>query len=150
MEERWVVFSLGALQYAAPIARVREILRPLPVTRLPRVAPWVRGLFNLRGQALPLLDTRLRLGLAGASAAGPSKARVVVAEASEGAFGLMVDEVVEVLKCPPEARQAPRSVLDLPSARFIASVLDLGGRLVFALDLEALVEGAAEPGPRPV
>ncbi|MGH7441058.1 MAG: chemotaxis protein CheW [bacterium] len=145
-EERWVVFGLGALQHAAPIDRVREILRPVPVTRMPRVAPFVRGLFNLRGQVLPLLDTKARLGLADATASGPAKARVVVVETAAGGFGLMVDEVFEVLRCGPEVRQTPEAVMELSAARFTESVLDLGGRLIFVLDLDALVEGVSDPG----
>lgn len=143
-DAQWVVFRLGPWQYAASIIRVREILRPVHVARMPRVASFVRGLFNLRGQVLPLVDTKARLGL-GAEADGPAaKARVMVVEASGGSYGLMVDEVMEVLRCDETLPQAPRNVLDLPAARFVEAVLDLDGRLVFALNLDRLVEGAAE------
>lgn len=148
-EEQWVVFGLGTWQHAVPIAKVREILRPVPVTRMPRVAPFVRGLFNLRGQVLPLLDTKARLGLDSASVSTvQTKARVVVVETVWGAFGLMVDEVLEVLRCGGEARQSPRSVMDLPAARFVQAVLDLNGRLIFALDLDAVVGGAVGTEPQ--
>jgi len=62
-ETQLVVFKLAGEQFAAPITRVREILRPVRPTRMPRAAAFVRGLFNLRGQVLPLLDLRARLGL---------------------------------------------------------------------------------------
>jgi len=147
-EAQWVVFRLGTWQYAAGISRVREILRPVQAVRMPRVAPFVRGLFNLRGQVLPLVDTKARLGLDAfrgtADAAG--KARVIVIDAAGGSFGLMVDEVLEVLRCDDSALQAPPNLLELPAARFVEAVLDLKGRLVFALDLDRLVEDAAEAG----
>lgn len=145
-ELQLVVFRLAGEQFAAPITRVREILRPLRVTRMPRVAHFVRGLFNLRGQVLPLLDTRARLGLGptdDARAKDP-RARVMVLEAQGEPVGLMVDEVMEVLRCAEEDLQAPANVLDLPAAHFLASVLDLDGRLVLVLDLDRLLEGAAE------
>ena len=142
-----VVFKLAGEQFAAPITRVREILRPVKPTRMPRAAAFVRGIFNLRGQVLPLLDLKARLGLA----AGPgrpadakeSKARVVVVEAAGEALGIQVDEVVEVLRCQEEDLQSPSNVLDLPSSRSLASVLDVAGRLVLVLDVDRLLDLAA-------
>jgi chemotaxis signal transduction protein len=90
------------------------------------------------------VDTKARLGLDPGAGGGAGKARVMVVEASGGSFGLMVDEVMEVLRCDDSLPQAPRNVLDLPAARFVEAVLDLDGRLVFALNLDRLVEGAAE------
>jgi purine-binding chemotaxis protein CheW len=117
---------------------------------MPRSAGFVRGLFNLRGQVLPLLDLRLRLGLK-APAEAPSapvpsskdnKARVVVVEATGEALGIQVDEVLEVLRCQEEDLQAPESVLEMPASRSLASVLNLAGRLVLVLDVDRLLDGA--------
>jgi purine-binding chemotaxis protein CheW len=146
-ETQLVVFKLAGEQFAAPITRVREILRPVRPTRMPRAAAFVRGLFNLRGQVLPLLDLRGRLGLAAAPAAPANakenKSRVVVVEAAGEALGIQVDEVIEVLRCQEEDLQAPRSVLELPSSRSLLSVLDQAGRLVLVLDIDRLLDGAA-------
>ena len=144
-ELQMVVFKLAGEQFAAPITRVREILRPVRSTRMPRAAAFVRGIFNLRGQVLPLLDLRTRLGLGPAPAMSDTKenkARVVVVEAAGEAMGIQVDEVLEVLRCKEEDLQSPRSILDLPSSRSLASVLDQAGRLVLVLDLDRLLEGA--------
>ena len=146
-ETQLVVFKLAGEQFGAPITRVREILRPVKPTRMPRAAAFVRGLFNLRGQVLPLLDLRARLGLKPAPAlpvsAKENKARVVVVEAAGEALGIQVDEVVEVLRCQEEDLQSPRSVLDLPSSRSLASVLDQAGRLILVLDVDRLLDGAS-------
>lgn len=151
-EVQLVVFRLGTEQFAAPITRVREILRPVRVTRMPRVAGFVKGLFNLRGQVLPLVDSKTRLGVAptasplpGASTAAKDiKARVMVVEAQGESVGVVVDEVMEVLRCEEADLQVPSNVLDQPEGRFLSAVLDLQGRLVLVLDLDQLVEGAAE------
>jgi purine-binding chemotaxis protein CheW len=143
-ELQLVVFRLQGEQFAAPITRVREILRPIRVTRMPRVAPFVRGLFNLRGQVLPLVDSKARLGLVERTVvdAKDPKARVMVVESQGEPIGMMVDEVMEVLRCDEESLQSPDNVLDLPAGRYIASVLDLEGRLVLVLDLDKMLEGA--------
>jgi len=143
-----VVFRLGAGQFAAPIEKVREILRVVKVTRMPRTAPFLKGLFNLRGQVLPLVDTTARLGLAvsGPDVSAPvkdSRARVMVVDVQNEGLGLIVDEVIEVLRCDEDALQSPDNVLRLPGGRFLSSVADLEGRLVLVLDLDSLVRGAA-------
>ncbi len=139
-----VVFKLAGEQFAAPITRVREILRPVRFTRMPRAADFVRGLFNLRGQVLPLLDLRARLGLKLASPdLKENRSRVVVVEAAGEAMGIQVDEVLEVLRCSEEDLQSPRSVLDLPSSRALSSVLDMAGRLVLVLDVDRLGRGGS-------
>ena len=143
-----VVFRLGAEQFAAPIARVKEILRPVKATRMPRSAIFLKGLFNLRGQVLALMDTQARLGLfAEMSAANTEsknpKNRVMVVEARGETIGMMVDEVVEVLRCDEAVLQKPSNVLDLPGGRFLASVADVDGRLVLVLDLDMMVRGLA-------
>ena len=135
---------MGHWQYAVSIARVKEVLKPIPSVRMPRVASFVRGLFNLRGQVMPLLDTKDRLGLVEETPAPAGKARVVVVDAPGGSFGLMVDEVLEVLRCDESALQVPHTISDLPTARFVESVLDLDGRLVFILNLDRIVEGLVE------
>jgi purine-binding chemotaxis protein CheW len=155
-EAQLVVFRLGKEQFAAPIERVREILRPVKFTRMPRAGTFVQGLFNLRGQVLPLLDLKARLGLQKAAApampeARDNKARVVVVEATGEAFGVQVDEVLEVLRCDRDNLQSPQSVLELQAGRSLASVLDQEGRLVLVLDVERLLDGAGEAmeGGRP-
>jgi purine-binding chemotaxis protein CheW len=95
------------------------------------------------------MDTKARLGMTASahSNEGPArdnKARVIVLEAQGESVGLMVDEVMEVLRCDEGALQAPRTVLDSSAGHFLAAVLDLEGRLVLVLDLDRLVEGAAE------
>ena len=103
-ETQLVVFRLGAEQFAAPITRVREILRPVRVTRMPRVATFVRGLFNLRGQVLPLVDSKVRLGLA--------------------PLGVSLTRQLALSRTPPE-----RIVLLGATARFLAAygvLLSLG------------------------
>jgi purine-binding chemotaxis protein CheW len=142
-EIRLVVFRLKGAQYAAPIERVREILKPVRFIRMPRAAEWIRGLFNLRGRVLPLIDTAARLGLKRENEFAP-KARVVVVDAGGEEVGLVVDEVLEVMHCDSSAVQAPENVMEAPREAFLDGVLDLEGRLVLVLALDSLMAGASE------
>ena len=85
-------FRLGAERYVVPREEIREVLMvPPAITRVPGAKGWLRGLANVRGQLLPLVDLRAFLG-AGSGGAGRA-ARVLVLNASEFPVGLLVDEV---------------------------------------------------------
>jgi twitching motility protein PilI len=93
--EEWVGigFRLGAERFVAARSDVREVL-PVPgqITRVPGAKPWLRGIANLRGQLLTIVDLKVFLG-AGASAAD-RRGRILVVASREVPTGLMVDEVL--------------------------------------------------------
>ena len=102
-------FRVGGEDYALDIMRVREIITPLPVTPVPRAPSFVEGVVRLRGDVIPVLDVRKRLGL---PAAPPTrKTRVLIVSVAGRRLGLVVDEVAEVLRLPRTAiRPAPALV----------------------------------------
>jgi len=115
--EQHLAFRLGEECYGLPLEGVREIVRVPPLTEVPRAAPNLLGVMNLRGEVLPVYDlkVRLRLSLAAAKVAGPDadpkavprSARVVVVRSPEGDAGVLVDAVLEVLRVPPSAIEPP-------------------------------------------
>jgi purine-binding chemotaxis protein CheW len=99
-------FRIGGEDYAIDIMRVREIIHPLPITPVPRAPPSVEGVVRLRGEVIPVLDARKRLGLE----ARPNgrKSRFLVVNVARRRIGLVVDEVCEVMRLPrSEIRPAP-------------------------------------------
>ncbi|HVO21479.1 MAG TPA: chemotaxis protein CheW [Anaeromyxobacter sp.] len=102
-------FRVGGEDYALDIMRVREIITPLPVTPVPRAPSFVEGVVRLRGDVIPILDVRRRLGLPAAPAT--RKTRVLIVSVAGRRLGLVVDEVAEVLRLPRTAiRPAPALV----------------------------------------
>ena len=97
----YVAFFLGDEEYGVSIERVREILKPPPITEVPRAPPPVIGVITLRGEVVALVDPRRRLDLPPA-APGP-RARVVVCETADGPIGLVVDSVSQVVRLPAGA-----------------------------------------------
>jgi purine-binding chemotaxis protein CheW len=113
-------FRVGGEDYAIDVMRVREIIRPLPITPVPRAPSFVEGVMRLRGEVMPVLDVRKRLGLA---VSPPTRrTRFLVVNVAGRRFGLVVDEVREVLRLPRgEIRPAP--ALGAPgTARFFLGV----------------------------
>jgi purine-binding chemotaxis protein CheW len=99
-------FRIGGEDYAVDIMRVREIIYPLPITPVPRAPAFIEGVVRLRGEVIPVLDVRKRLGVD--ARAETRKSRFLVVNVAGRRIGLVVDEVCEVLRLPrSEIRPAP-------------------------------------------
>jgi two-component system chemotaxis sensor kinase CheA len=92
---KFLTFFLDEEEYGLEILKVQEIIGLLPITRVPRTPPFVRGVINLRGKVIPVTDLRLKFGLAEAEAT--AETCIVVVRANDVELGLVVDRVSEVL-----------------------------------------------------
>jgi len=129
-----VTFALGAEEYGIRVNQVREVIRVGEITRVPQAPAHVRGVTNLRGRILPVVEIRTRLGLD--PAVVTPRSRVVVVEAHERVLGLLVDAVLQVAKLPGETvAPAPEEVLS-PQTDYITGVARWGSRLIILLELE--------------
>lgn len=115
-----VGFRLGPALLLAPVGAVAETLKPPEVTPVPGVKRWVKGIANVRGRLVPIIDVRDSLA-AGAVEMNRS-ARVLVVESSEIFTGLLVDEIFGLRQFGEEEREAATQ----PHASFIREYLDGG------------------------
>jgi purine-binding chemotaxis protein CheW len=157
---RYLGFRLGAEGYAAPIADLTEVVRVPPVTFVPRVRSFVRGVATVRGTVLPIIDLRRRL-LAGpedevdpvaavpAPAPGPAPvladrhARLLVTRIGGEAQGLLVDAVDDVFALDPGDIEAPPAHLPRRLVDLLTGVTRREGRLLLLLDLRVLLDFTA-------
>jgi chemotaxis signal transduction protein len=99
LEGKYLTFSLDGQHYGIDIARIREIIGMLPLRSIPQAPPYVRGVINLRGRTIPVIDLRTRFGLG--AVAGDERSCIVVLESSHAhkgfPIGVAVDSVSEVL-----------------------------------------------------
>ena len=134
--QQLVVFSLGAEEYALPIAAVHEIIRFTEPRSVASEVAWIRGVIGLRGKIIPIFDLAARLELAGERRPG----KIVIVETATGQVGVMVDDVEEVLTV--EASQlAPVPTAGADAIEAIAKIDD---RLVIILNAAGLF---AAPAP---
>jgi purine-binding chemotaxis protein CheW len=133
-----VGFVVGDVEYAVNIARVKEITNPLVVVPLPHPPRAVVGVADFRGEVIPVVDLRLRFGLA--SAPATRKTKWIVVDVSSRLVALVADAVSEVFGTGgAELRPAP-SLGGGDDLRGISGVTSHGGGLVFVLDLGRLRE----------
>lgn len=146
--EHLASFFLGEEEYGVDVRTVQEIIRVTEITQVPRAPEFVKGVINLRGKIIPVVDLKRKLGL-GEVAVGRSS-RIVVVKLRERLVGLLVDGASQVLKVPLSCIEAaPEEIMDIDAAS-IRGVAKLERRLIILIDL-ARVLGAElrEDSPQP-
>lgn len=154
-DKNLVGFTIGDLSYAVEIARVREIVRPLPVVALPHAPPAVVGVADHRGEVIPVLDVRRRLGLP--PVVVTRRTKWILVALARRSVALVVDSVTDVFAATQDDRREVPAVGAGDAARGFSAVYGLRGTLVFVLDVERIaaaaelvdVSTASQPRPGP-
>ena len=137
MTEQLVSFVVGDHLYGIPVGQVQEVLPARTATRVPLAPPEVAGLVNLRGQVVLSLDLRARLGLESADCATPRM--MVVVRRAEEPVSLVVDRIGDVAAVDENQFEPPPQTLDPGLRPLILGAYKLDGRLLLALDVDAVV-----------
>jgi purine-binding chemotaxis protein CheW len=132
-----LTFQLGREEYGLPITRVREVIRVTDITRVPQAPAHVRGVTNLRGRILAVVEIRSRLGLEPATITPAS--RIVVVEVHGRVLGLLVDRVSQVTKVPGEAVAPVPDDVRSAEADYLTGVARWDSRLIILLDLDKVL-----------
>lgn len=138
---RLVPFMLGPEEFAVDIAVVQGIDRKLEITKVPRAPESVKGVINLRGKIVPVVDLRKRFGLPWQEFTGES--RIIVVNVGMRILGLMVDSVSKVLSAPADAVKPAPSVVAGIEVKHIKGILKMDRRLLILLDLEQVLKDGA-------
>ena len=136
-ELKLIIFKLGREEYGMDILRVQEIKRMMGITRVPSTPSFIRGVINLRGSVLPVIDLRTRLGLT--ENALTEAARIIVVLVNDGIVGFIVDEVVEVTTINTQDVEAAQTLSSGLSADFITGIAKADNRLYIMLNPDAIV-----------
>jgi len=146
--QQFLTFLLDDQEYGLEIFKIREIRGYAPITPIPNVPPHVRGVMNLRGTVLPVIDLRMKFHL---PAVEYNKFTVIViATVADKTVGLLVDAVSDVLMVAHDSiREAPDFGSGVDT-RFINGVFQSRERLTVALNLEELLTECELTVPEPV
>jgi purine-binding chemotaxis protein CheW len=157
-EIQLVVFDLASEYYGVNISDVREIMRMQSITRVPGTYNFVEGVINLRGNVLPVIDLRKRLGLK--ISEHTKESRIVVIDIDTGEIGVIVDAVTEVLRIPRSSIEPSSSVITNASSNYLWGIAKLPDKLIILIDpnkalssvedeqfnIEAIIEAAKSNG----
>ncbi len=127
----YLAFSLGPEAYAIEIGTIVEILKPLPITEVPRADPGVVGVMSVRGRLVTVVDLKRRFRLA-RTFSMDKKSRILLVDAGAEEMGLLVDEVTQVYRLA-ETEVEPPTVLGSEQAPYVVGIGRPGGDVVLLL-----------------
>ena len=134
---KYLTFVLGSEQYGVEIVKVREILGVLPITPMPQAPHYVKGVINLRGKVIPVLDTRTKFGM-------PEKETtpetcIIVVDVGGTSVGLLVDTVKEVMDIREEQIEDPPRFGAGADNGFIRGLGKIGDQVKILLDIDRVL-----------
>ena len=133
----YLAFMLGTEAYAIQIGNIVEILKPLPITEVPRADPEVVGVMSVRGRLVTVVDLKRRFRLT-RSFTMDKKSRILLVDAAGELIGLLVDEVLQVYRLA-EAEVEPPQVLGTEQPPHVVGIgRPAGGAILLLLDLAPL------------
>jgi len=136
--ERYLTFFLGEEQYGIAIDRIKEIIAIMKVTNVPKTPEYMRGVINLRGSIIPVVDTRLRFGME--SQAEDMHTAIVIVEVDKVNVGFIVDRVEEVASIDSSNLSEPPKFGNNIDTDFICSMAQMDENVVMILDVLKLFE----------
>ncbi len=137
MTSQVVSFRLANEEYGLDIMAVQEIILMGEITAIPEVPDYVRGLINLRGKVIPIIDLRRRFGLGGGETT--EHTRIVVVNAAGATFGVVVDAVNEVLRIEAgQIEPPPRGIVGLEQA-YIKGLVKMNDKIMILLNMECVL-----------
>jgi purine-binding chemotaxis protein CheW len=135
--EHLATFFLDREEYGVDVRQVQEIRRVSEITTVPRAPEFIRGVINLRGRILPVLDLKRKLGLGEVETRRAT--RIVVVRLAERLLGLLVDGASQVLKVPVSRIEPPPEEVQEKGGDYIRGVAKLEDRLIIVVDLGRLL-----------
>ena len=138
---QYLTFALGAEEYGVEILKVQEIKGYSAITPIPNTPNYVKGVMNLRGSIIPIVDLRAKLSMA--ETAYNQFTVIIVVRVGPKTVGVVVDAVSDVLNIPLTDIQATPDFGAQVDARFISGLAKAGERLVVLLDIDKVLGGDA-------
>ncbi len=133
MENLYLTFHLGGEEYGLEIAYVIEIVGMQQITKIPNMPAYVKGVINLRGQVIPVIDVRTRFGLDFMDY--NERTCAIVVKINELTIGMLVDAVDEVISIPETQMSLPQAVAASDSGRFVRGLGRVNKKVIILLEL---------------
>lgn len=132
-----VSFRLAQEEYGVEITKVQEIILMGEITRVPQTPDYIKGLINLRSTVIPIVDLRLRFGLA--QEAASDETRIMVVNVAGKTIGIIVDAVSEVLRISKEQIAPPPPTVAGLGREYLTGLVKLENRLLILLDIDKIL-----------
>lgn len=129
-----ILFKMGNEYYGLSIASVREIIKPLPITRFPKSPPFVEGVIDLRGRILPIVNLRKMFGLEPMPLTEESRFVDIQLEGLN--VGIVVDAVSEVVRISAKQIEPAPAIIAGVEGKYLNGIARMDDRLILLIDLD--------------
>jgi len=138
---KYLTFALGNEEYSVPVLKVREIIKIMDITAVPQVPEYVKGVVNLRGKVIPVVDLRLKFGFPAQDYTERTCIIVVEVALATGArmMGIIVDHVSEVLNVAAEQIEQTPEFGDEIQTDYMKGIAKVQGQVKILLDLDRVL-----------
>jgi len=138
---KYLTFKLAVEEYGLEILKVQEIMKMVEVTKIPRTPDYVRGVINLRGKVIPVVDLRLKFGMEALDTTVKTCVIVVQVKRNDSTvtMGIIVDEVSEVLDVTSEQIEPSPEFGSTVNTDFILGMGKVGKRVITLLDVDKVL-----------
>ena len=140
---KYLTFKMDVEEFGLEILKVQEIIKMMDITRVPRTPAFVRGVINLRGKVIPVVDLRLKFDMEARENTDKTCVIVVTVRRSSGAvvMGIIVDEVSEVLDVAGSSIEPAPQFGAAVDTSFILGMGKIGDRVVTLMDVNRVLSG---------
>jgi purine-binding chemotaxis protein CheW len=137
-ELQLVVFKIGPEEFGVEIMNVQEIIRMTNITKIPQASGYVKGIINLRGRIIVVINLNVIMGMEGKEQ--DENTRIIVADIGETVMGFIVDSVSEVIRLPESSVEpAPAVIANKIGTEYVRGVGKMENRLLILLDLDKIL-----------
>lgn len=136
---RYLAFHLGKESYAVELLKVREVIALCETTPVPYTPPHFRGIINLRGQLISIVDLKMKFGMPGSAPTGESA--IIILDLAPLSLGVIVDSVDSVLGVTADDVNPPPDCASTPAGHCITGVARKNKQLVLLLDIAKALDG---------
>jgi len=136
-----LAFKLSNEEYVLDINRIKEIIRPVEITRVPRVPLYIKGIISLRGVIVPVYNLKNRLGLLETNEfSNDSQKRILIVNFDEELIGIIVDAVTGVVKINEDIIEPTPQIIKGVDAEYLKGVARTNNRLLILLNLDRVLK----------
>ncbi len=136
--KQFIVFSLGDEQYGIDSLKITTIDRMKKITRVPKTPRYVRGVINLRGDIIPVMDLRAKFNLP--IAEETDETRIIILKLEEISVGVVVDQVLQTIQLTNDSIESASSLINNSDSDYILGIGKVDGEIVTLLNFDKLVK----------
>lgn len=136
-KKQYVIFRIDNDEYGADINKVIIIEKLINITRVPKTPSYIKGVINLRGDIIPVMDLRTRFGLS--EKEGDDDSRIIIIGINQISYGIIVDSVSEVIQLDETKIESVSGIVNNVNFDYVSGIAKNDSRLITLLNLEKLI-----------